>query len=143
MLDLGASIYAVDIRKWTALHYASYNGRNLVVRLLCKYDDDNNKLRQMKNSQGRIPKEIVAKEKVKLYFDSITRSNLALWESSRTGKLDTVRRLVISGDNVDMQTIKKAYTPLMLAAKYQHLLVVKYLIEHGANPHLKDSGSRT
>lgn len=40
-----------------------------------------------------------------------------------------------------MQTIKKAYTPLMLASKNQHLLVVKYLLEHGANPHLKDAGS--
>lgn len=70
LLDLGASIYALDYRKWTALHYASYNGKELVVRLLCKYDDDNNKLRNMRNSQGRTPKEIVAKDNVKLYFDS-------------------------------------------------------------------------
>jgi ankyrin repeat protein len=72
-------MYAVDYRKWTALHYASYNGKEQVVRLLCKYDDDENKLRNMKNSQGRTPKEIVAKDSVKLYFDS------KMWSSSSLG----------------------------------------------------------
>ena len=70
LLDLGANIYTTDMRKWTALHYASYNYRDEVVRLLCKYDDDKNKLRHMRNSQGRTAKEIVSKEKTKLYFES-------------------------------------------------------------------------
>lgn len=70
LLDLGANIYASDLRKWTALHYASYNGKNEVVRMLCKYDDDRNKLRHMKNSQGRTAREIVSKEKTKVYFES-------------------------------------------------------------------------
>jgi ankyrin repeat protein len=67
----------------------------------------------------------------------------ALWDASRSGKLDTVRRLVISGDAIDMQTIKKSYTPLILAIKGNHLLVVKYLLDHGANPHLADADGKT
>jgi ankyrin repeat protein len=43
---------------------------------------------------------------------------------------------------MDMQTIKKSYTPLILATKNQHLLVVKYLVDHGANPHLRDKDGK-
>lgn len=135
-MDLKAPIYAKDFRDWTALHYASYNGRDHVVRLLCKYDDDANKLRHMRNTQGRTAKEIAAKEQTKKYFDT-------LWESSRTGKLDVVRRLVISGEHIDAGTIKNSYTPLILASQGQHLLVVKYLLDHGANPHLRDKEGKS
>jgi ankyrin repeat protein len=70
LLDLKANIYAIDYRKWTALHYAGYNGMDHVVRMLCKYDDDYNKLRKMKNTQGLTAREISSKEKTKKHFDS-------------------------------------------------------------------------
>ena len=75
-------------------------------------------------------------EQTKKYFDT-------LWESSRTGKLDVVRRLVISGEHIDAGTIKNSYTPLILASQGQHLLVVKYLLDHGANPHLRDKEGKS
>lgn len=70
LLDNGANIYAVDQRDWTALHYAAYNGHAKAVNLLCKYDADDEKLREMVNSSGKIAREISQKEDVKFQFNS-------------------------------------------------------------------------
>jgi len=50
LLNSGANIYAQDMRQWTALHYAAYNGHKKVCNLLLKWEADNDKLRDMKNS---------------------------------------------------------------------------------------------
>lgn len=40
-----------------------------------------------------------------------------------------------------MQTIRNKSTPLILGTKHNHLLVVKYCLDHGANPNLRDRGN--
>jgi ankyrin repeat protein len=66
-------------------------------------------------------------------------AELALWEAARTGKLDVVRRLILSGEDPDMQTIYNQYTPLILAAKGEHLLCVKYIMDSEADLFMKDT----
>ena len=53
LLTSGANIYAQDMRQWNALHYGAYNGFKKVCNLLVKWEADNDKLRDMKNSQEK------------------------------------------------------------------------------------------
>jgi ankyrin repeat protein len=50
LLTSGSNIYAGDMRQWTSLHYAAYNGFGKVCNLLLKWDADYEKLRDMKNT---------------------------------------------------------------------------------------------
>lgn len=70
LLENGAKLYSRDFRKWSALHYASFFGNGRVIRMLCEYDDDYNKLQSFKNSQGKTAKEISKSQKIKKYFES-------------------------------------------------------------------------
>jgi ankyrin repeat protein len=68
LLTHGAQIYAKDFRQWTPLHYASYNGYRKVCNYLLKWEADKDVLRNMKNSQGRIPINIAKNPEVKKGF---------------------------------------------------------------------------
>lgn len=70
LLEKGSKLYARDFRKWSALHYASFYGYSKVIKRLCEYDDDLNKLQAFKNTQGRTAKEISKDQKIKKYFQS-------------------------------------------------------------------------
>jgi len=50
LLTSGANIYAQDMRQWTALHYAAYNGYKRVCNQLLKWEADKDGLREFKNS---------------------------------------------------------------------------------------------
>ena len=56
------------MRQWTALHYAAYNGYGKVCNLLLKWDADNGKLRDMKNSQNKKAIHICKNPETKLGF---------------------------------------------------------------------------
>ena len=61
------------MRQWSALHYAAYNGFKRVCNLLLKWEADNDRLRDMKNSQEKKPIHICknpeTKEGFKRKFD--------------------------------------------------------------------------
>lgn len=56
------------MRQWTALHYAAYNGFKKVCNLLLKWEADNDKLRDMKNSQDKKPIHICKNPETKEGF---------------------------------------------------------------------------
>ena len=56
------------MRQWTALHYAAYNGFKKVCNLLLKWEADNDKLRDMKNSQEKKPIHICKNPETKEGF---------------------------------------------------------------------------
>lgn len=115
LLELGAKLYAKDRRRWTALHYAAFYGMNSVVRLLCEYDDDKNKLRGMKNSQNKIAWDLSKTQKTKKYFQSKEFLIIvALLAASREGKLDVVRKMIISGSDPNQCTRVNQWTSLHL-----------------------------
>ena len=45
LLSIGANIYAVDNRKWTALHYAAYWNHIKTIKILCTADSDYERLK--------------------------------------------------------------------------------------------------
>jgi len=61
----------------------------------------------------------------------------ALWEAARQGDLVTVKRLSSEGVDVNART-KYGATALSYAADRQHLDVVRYLVEQGADVNTKD-----
>ena len=75
------------------------------------------------------------RRKAKLVFcREILRDELNLWEASRTGNKDVVRKLLLSGTmNVNSVTLDKM-PMLYVAAQKGHRDVVKILIDGGADP---------
>lgn len=59
-----------DQRGWNALHYASFHNKSQVVKLLVKWDSDENILVKNKNSQGKTPCGLSSTIKTTKAFDS-------------------------------------------------------------------------
>jgi ankyrin repeat protein len=89
--------------------------------------DSDPKLRNMINSQNKVAFNICKNPETKLGFRII-------WPAARDGDLDMVRVLIREGQKVDEQSIHKRNSPLHMAAKNGHYLIVKYLLEEKANP---------
>lgn len=49
-----------------------------------------------------------------------------------------VRKLVILKHDINEKTLENEYTPLICATKHGHFLIVKFLLENGANPSERD-----
>lgn len=58
---------------------------------------------------------------------------------SKEGDINAVRRLVLLGHDVNMQSVKFRNSPITYAVYYNHLIVAKFLIENGANPNEKNN----
>ena len=52
------------------MHYAGFHNRGNVVRLLVKWDSDENELIKAKNSQGKTPVVLTSKPRIVKAFDS-------------------------------------------------------------------------
>ena len=69
LLGKGANLMAADNRNWTPLHYASYNGNPRAVNFLLKWEADDDKLKDVKNSQGKTAFIIAKTDNVKKAFN--------------------------------------------------------------------------
>ncbi|EAS06627.2 ankyrin domain protein (macronuclear) [Tetrahymena thermophila SB210] len=136
LLDNQADRYAVEERNWTPLHFAAFYYHKDAVQLLQVYDADYEKLKYMTNSQGKTAKQIVTNEETRFAL-------FTLWNAAREGNLDVVRRLTTLGNDIDGQTVYNRMTPLMFAVQNQHYLIVKFLVENGANSGIQDANGKT
>ena len=59
-----------------------------------------------------------------------------LIKAATKGKLDAVKEKIASGEGVN-EVDKYGWTPLMWASYYQHLPVLEYLLENGADPNIQ------
>ncbi|MEW6351585.1 MAG: ankyrin repeat domain-containing protein [Thermodesulfobacteriota bacterium] len=59
------------------------------------------------------------------------------------GDVDTVRRIIAEGADVNMADGPNGRAPLIAAAREGHLEVVRVLVEKGARPHAQDSDQET
>jgi ankyrin repeat protein len=126
LLIYQANIYAKDERKWTPLHYAAYNGFPAVCKKLLSWSADTDpKLRDTRNSQNKLAFNICKNPETKLGFRII-------WKSATEGDLDMVRILLREGQEMDEPTQDKQNTALHLAAQHGHILIVRFLVEMGA-----------
>jgi ankyrin repeat protein len=132
LLSKGADLYATDICGWNILHYASFHANKDTIRFICKYDADYDILQNTKNTQNKLPIEILSNYNLKPYFSS-------LWHAAREGDLDMTKRLIVNeNQNVNEPTYFEQNTPLHLAVLNNHYLEVRLLLEYKANPSLKN-----
>jgi hypothetical protein len=92
------------MRQWNALHYGAYNGFKKVCNLLLKWEADNDKLRDMKNSQEKKPLHICKNPETKDGFKrkySFFHNFTDIWKSCRDGELDMVRIIIREGQDVN------------------------------------------
>ena len=131
---------ALDNRQWTPLHYAAYNGHPKAVNFLLKWEADFDKLSSVKNSQGRIAFIISKNDNVKKGFNrkfivyfQLNILFIDIWKACKEGSLDIVRIMLREGQAVNERTQNELNTPLHIASRNGHYLIVKYLIDQGAN----------
>ena len=131
LLKYGASLYILDIRGWNVLHYACFHGKKNVISFLSKYDADYDILKNGRNSQNKLPKDILRDQNLKCYLFSI-------FHHAKEGNLDMTKNLLKEGQNVNEQTQYLKNTALHLAVLNAHYLEVKLLIKNGADPLLEN-----
>lgn len=124
-------LYCLDFRNWNILHYASFHGHKKAVRFIAKYDADYDFLQTMRNSQNKMPIEIVRDPSVKPYFNT-------LWHAAREGNLDLTRNLLNEGEDINEQSHFELNTPLHLAVLNNHYLEVRLLIESNCILNMKN-----
>lgn len=66
--DVSMILYSRDMRKWTPLHYASYNGHAKAVSFLLKQEADQDELHLKKNTQKRTAFIVAKSDAVKKAF---------------------------------------------------------------------------
>jgi len=90
----------------------------------------------MQNCQGKIAKELSNNTVVRGAYTT-------LWKAASEGKLDDMRRLLLAGADKDATTTRLKRTPLMLAVINCHPLMVKYLLDSGADTYAEDSQGKS
>ena len=65
LLQRGCREYALDHRKWNALHYAMYNGHAKCVNFLVRFEADYDLLKKMRSSQDKLPFNLAKDDSVK------------------------------------------------------------------------------
>ncbi|XP_029384201.1 poly [ADP-ribose] polymerase tankyrase-2-like [Echeneis naucrates] len=135
-----AKVNAVDHLGQTALHRAARRGHLQTCRLLL--NAGGNPL--LPSLQGLSPSQLGNKGVQEILQDGLLLRNSEvdrqLLEASRSGDLETVKRLC-SVQNVNCRDVEgRQSTPLHFAAGYNRLAVVQFLLQHGADVHAKDKG---
>jgi hypothetical protein len=101
---------------------------------LLYFDSDNDKLQKMKNTRGKLAKDLNVNKKP---FENI-------FSAARSGDVNQVRKMISENPSLKSQmTPVKQRSLLMLAITNQHLLVAKYLIELGVDQTSKDTTGKT
>ena len=132
LLTKGADLYSVDDFGWNILHFASFHARKDTIRFICKYDADYDKLQNTKNTQNKLPIEILSDYNLKPYF-------ISLWHAAREGDLDMTKNLILNeNQNVNECTYFEKNTPLHLAVLNNHYLEVRILLKYNADTSLKN-----
>ena len=108
----------------------------MVKKLLTWSVDKDPKLRNARNSQNRIAFNIAKNPETKLGFRII-------WSSARDGDLDMVRILLREGQEIDEQTQELRNTSLHLACQNGHFLIVRLLVESGAERQVTNKAGKT
>jgi len=168
VVDCGANPNIQDKDGYTPLHYAAWKGHLKVVELLLEHGANPN----IQDKDGYTPLHYAAwKGHLKVVelllehganpniqkHDGETPLHLAVWE----GHLKVVELLLEHGANPNIQENKYGYTPLhdavnrclknkfgrtplhFTVSRYHVVDVVRVLLDHGADPTIRDNKGRT
>ena len=135
LLSKGADKYATDFCGWNILHFASFHAKKDTIRHICKYDADYDILINTKNTQNKLPIEILSDYNLRHYF-------ISLWHAAKEGDLDMTKRLIVNEkQNPNEKTRFEQNTPLHLAVLNNHYLEVRLLLEYNADPSIKNKAN--
>ena len=130
LLSKGADKYATDICGWNILHYASFHAKKDTIRHICKYDADYDILINTKNTQNKLPIEILSDYNLRHYF-------ISLWHAAKEGDLDMTKRLILNErQNPNEKTRFEQNSPLHFAVLNNHYLEVRLLLEYDADQNI-------
>lgn len=103
-----------------------------MIRFICKYDADYDILINTKNTQNKLPIEILSDYNLRPYF-------ISLWHAAKEGDLDMTKRLILNDNqNPNEKTRFLQNTPLHLAVLNNHYLEVRLLLEYHADSQIKN-----
>ena len=123
-----------DLWRFTPLHEAAAKGKFDICRLLLKHGADPTR----KNRDGHTPIDLV-KDTDSLVYD-LLRGDAAVLEAAKRGNLAKIQRL-ITPENINCRdTAGRNSTPLHLAAGYNNLEVVEFLLAADADVNAQDKG---
>ncbi|XP_068161838.1 poly [ADP-ribose] polymerase tankyrase-2-like isoform X2 [Antennarius striatus] len=135
-----AKVNAVDHLGQTALHRAARRGHLHTCRLLLNAGCDP----LITSLQGLSPSQLGNQSVQEILQEGVLLGNSEvdgwLLEASKTGDLETVKKLCTM-QNVNCRDVEgRQSTPLHFAAGYNRLAVVQFLLQHGGDVHAKDKG---
>ncbi|EUB59223.1 Tankyrase-1 [Echinococcus granulosus] len=134
LIQHGANVNVTDLWRFTPLHEAAAKGKFDICRLLLKHGADPTR----KNRDGHTPLDLV-KDTDSLVYD-LLRGDTAVLEAAKRGNLAKIQRL-ITPENINCRdTAGRNSTPLHLAAGYNNLEVVEFLLAAGADVNAQDKG---
>ncbi|XP_026171807.1 poly [ADP-ribose] polymerase tankyrase-2-like isoform X2 [Mastacembelus armatus] len=134
-----AKVNAMDHLGQTPLHRAAHSGRLQTCRLLLTAGCDPLLMSLQGHSPSRLGDESL-QEILQGVLIGNSEVDRQLLEASRTGDLETVKKLC-TVQNVNCRDVEgRQSTPLHFAAGYNRLSVVQFLLHHGADVHAKDKG---
>lgn len=106
-----------DYARWSCLHYAAARGATGVLSRMLDYGADVD----ARNAAGRTP----------------------LAEAAKRGRLQAVALLLRRGADVNSYDTQSGFTPLHLAAQYNHPAVIRALLDVGANVNARNQWNQT
>lgn len=142
LLDRGALVNKLDYHRKVPLHWAAERGHLEMVKLLT----ERRALTDQWDSDRSLPVDQAAKRghrDVFLYLLNRTfacRENImsVLYHAALGGQLRIVEIIIGNGVNVNMPCTRFSETALHIAAIYDHLELIKLLIERRADVNAKD-----
>ncbi|XP_018648139.1 putative tankyrase [Schistosoma mansoni] len=134
LIQHGANVNVTDLWRFTPLHEAAAKGKFEICRLLLKHGADPLK----KNRDGHTPIDLVKDTDSDVY--DLLRGDIAVLEAAKKGNLTKIKRLVTSENINCRDTQGRNSTPLHLAAGYNNIETLEFLLESGADVNAKDKG---
>ncbi|XP_069674824.1 putative ankyrin repeat protein RF_0381 [Periplaneta americana] len=137
-----SDIHAFDKKGWTPLHYASYNGKTDIVKIMAKYGanlsiETNNRIGDppIHHSAGKghiTLTEWFLDQGISVMIRNKLGSTI-LHAASSKGHLELCKKLIKRGSDVNARmTYLHMWTPLHKAVLYNYLNVVQLLVDKGA-----------
>ncbi|XP_078664860.1 oxysterol-binding protein-related protein 1-like isoform X2 [Branchiostoma floridae x Branchiostoma belcheri] len=145
LLMHGADVDIVNDLGDTPLHKAALTGRTDMVTLLLQYNADVNVI----NGEGDTPKQMTHVAEVKRLIEAAENSQqlqveAQLLSAAREGHLDRLADLLTGPRAVNINcTDISGNTPLHCAAYRNQKEAAVMLLQHGADPALRNSGDQT
>jgi ankyrin repeat protein len=139
LLDLGADPDIPQINGSTALHVAAFYGHKEVVR--CLLEAGANPFVKNNFKQPMMPHEEAHKSVLAIFQETRADPSRCQWGMAAAGVVEYFQE---KGFITDIDSITPhGHTLLHLAARGGHIELVKYLLEHKANPNILDKAERT